>query len=84
MWPSIVHFYLRKLYLSTILLGNRQEGEQIIFMDIRVHLNANNRTETDFADEPLVWRKSPNWPSIVHFYLRKLDFAPFYRKITKT
>ena len=58
MWPSIVHFYSRKLYLSTILLGNRQEGEQIIFMDIRVLLNANNRNETDFADEPLVWRKS--------------------------
>ena len=27
-------------------------------MDVRVLLNANNRTETDFADEPLVWRKS--------------------------
>ena len=27
-------------------------------MDIRVLLNANNRTETDFAHEPLFWRKS--------------------------
>ena len=27
-------------------------------MDIRVLINANNRTETDFADEPLLWRKS--------------------------
>ena len=27
-------------------------------MDIRVLLNANNRTETNFADEPLLWRKS--------------------------
>ena len=27
-------------------------------MDIRVLLNANNRTETDFPDEPLFWRKS--------------------------
>ena len=27
-------------------------------MDIRVLLNANNHTETDFADEPLAWRKS--------------------------
>ena len=27
-------------------------------MDIRVLLNANNRIETDFADEPLVWRKT--------------------------
>ena len=57
-WPSIVHFYLRKLGLCTILSENHQEGEQIIFMNIRVHLNANNRTETDFADEPLLWRKS--------------------------
>ena len=56
-WPSIVHFYLRKLYVCTILSGNRQEGEQIIFMDVRVLLNANNRTETDFADEPLCSEK---------------------------
>ena len=27
-------------------------------MDIRVLLNANNHTETDFSDEPLFWRKS--------------------------
>ena len=26
-------------------------------MDIRELLNANNRTETDFADEPVFWRK---------------------------
>ena len=57
-WPSIVHFYLRKLYLCTILSENRQEGEQIIFIDITVLLNAKNRTKTDFADEPLFWRKS--------------------------
>ena len=57
-WPSIVHFYLRKLYICTIFSASHQEGEQIIFMDIRVLLNANNRTETDFADEPLFWRKS--------------------------
>ena len=25
----------------------------------------------------------PNFPSIVHFYERKLEFAPFYREITK-
>ena len=139
--PSIVHFYLRKSYICSLLLGNRQEGEQIIFMDIRVLLNANNRTETDFADEPLFWRKSaqlavyctflfkeiglctilsenhnegeqimfkgirvllnannrtetavsdnslyfwenlPIWPSIVHFYIRKCTFAPFYWEI---
>ena len=27
-------------------------------MDIRVLLNVNNHTQTDFADESLVWRKS--------------------------
>ena len=48
---------LRKLDLCTILSENHQEGEQIIFMDIRVLLNANNHTETYFADEPLFWRK---------------------------
>ena len=52
-WPSIVHFYLRKLYLCTILSRNHQEGEQIIFMDIRILLYANNRNETDFSEEPL-------------------------------
>ena len=51
-------------------------------MDIRVLLNANNHTETDFADEPLVWRKSAQlavyWPflfteivALLHFF-RKL------------
>ena len=29
-----------------------------MFMDIRVLLNANNRTETDVSDEPLFLRKS--------------------------
>ena len=27
-------------------------------MDIRVLIYANNRTETNFSDEPLFWRKS--------------------------
>ena len=57
-WPSNVHFYLWKLDICTILSENHQEGEQIIFMDIRVLFNANNRTKTDFADVPLLWRKS--------------------------
>ena len=56
--PSIAHFYLRKLEFAPILSENYKDVEQIIFMDIRVHLNANDRTETDFADEPLVSRKS--------------------------
>ena len=82
-WPSIVHFYLRKLYLCTILSENHQEGEQIIFMDIRVLLYPNNRTKTDFLMSLYFGENLPNWPSIVHFYFRKLEFAPFYRKITK-
>ena len=44
-------FLLEELYICTIFSGNHQEGEQIIFMDIRVHLNGNNRTKTDFSDE---------------------------------
>ena len=57
-WPSVVHFYLWKLDLCTILSENHQEGDQIIFLNIRVLLNANNRTETDDPDEPLFLRKS--------------------------
>ena len=55
-FPSIAHFYFRKLGICTVLSENHQEGEQIIFMDIRVLLNANNRPETDCSDEPLFWR----------------------------
>ena len=33
-WPSIVHFFLKKLDLCTILSENHQEKEQIIIMDI--------------------------------------------------
>ena len=55
-WRSIVHFYWRKLYICTIFSGYHQEGEQIIFMDIRVLLSANNRTKTDVSDVPLFWR----------------------------
>ena len=52
------HFYIWKLEICTILSENHEEREQIMLMDIRVLLNANNHTETDFADVPLVWRKS--------------------------
>ena len=82
-WPSIVHFYLRKLYLCTILSRNRQEGEQVIFMDIRILLDANYRTETDFSDEPLFWRKSAQLTVYCTFLFKEIGFAPFHRKITK-
>ena len=67
-WPSIAHLYLRKFDICTILSENHQEGEQIIFMDMRGLLNANNRNETDFADEPLFRKISAQLASIVHFY----------------
>ena len=78
--PSIVHFYLRKLYISTLLSRNHQEGEQIIFMDIRILLYANNRTETDFSDEPLFWRKSAQLTVYCRYLFKEIGFAPFYRK----
>ena len=71
-WPSIVHFYLKKLDIRNILSENHQEGEQIIFMDIRVLLNANNRTETDFADEPLLWRKSAQLTVFCRFLFKEI------------
>ena len=52
-------------------------------MDIRVLLNANNRAETDFTDEPLVWRKSAQFTVYCRFIFKEIAFAPFYRKITK-
>ena len=51
-------FLSKEFGICTILSENHQEGVQIIFIDIRVLLNTNNRTETYFSDEPLVWRKS--------------------------
>ena len=59
-WPSIVHFYLKKLDIRNILSENHQEGEQIIFMDIRVLLNANNRTETDLLTSHYFGENLPN------------------------
>ena len=82
-WPSIVHFYLRKLYICTILSRNHQEGEQIIFMHIRVLLNGNNRTQTDFSDEPVFWRKAAQLIVYCTFLFKEIGFAPFHRKITK-
>ena len=52
-WRSIVHFSLRKLDVCTILSENHKDVEQIIFMDVRVLLNANNRTKTDVSDDSL-------------------------------
>ena len=73
-WPSIVHFYLRKLYICRILSGNHQEGEQVIFMDIRALLYANNRTKINFSDKPLFWRKSAQFVRLLYIsILRKFE-----------
>ena len=36
-----------------ILSENHNDVEQIIFVDVRVLLNANNRTKTDVSDDSL-------------------------------
>ena len=41
-------------------------------MDIRVLRNANNRTQTDFADEPVFWRNYAQLAVYCTFLLRKL------------
>ena len=53
-------FLFKEIGYCTILSENHHEGEQIIFLDIRVLLNANNRTETDFSDEPYFGENLPN------------------------
>ena len=52
-------FLFKEIGICTILSENHKDVEQIIFMDIRVLLNANNRTQTDVSDEPLFLRKCP-------------------------
>ena len=54
-------------------------------MDIRVLLNANNRTETDdFADEPLFWRKSAQLAVYCTFLFKEIGrLHHFITKITK-
>ena len=72
--PSVVDFNLRKLKICTILSENHQEGVQIIFIDIRVLLNTNNRSETDFADVPLVWRKSAQFSVYCTFLFKEIGY----------
>ena len=77
-WPSIVYFYLSKLCVCTIFSASHQEGEQIIFMDIREPLNANNRTETDFPDEPLFWRKSAQLAVYCAFLFKEIVHLHYF------
>ena len=44
-------------------------------MDISVLLNANNRTATDFADEPLFWRKSAQLVVYCTFLFKEIGFC---------
>ena len=46
-------FLFKEIGICTILSENHKDVEQIIFMDIRVLLNANNRTKTDVSDDSL-------------------------------
>ena len=44
-------------------------------MDIRVLLDANNRTETDFSDEPLFWRKSAQLSVYCTFLFKEIGIC---------
>ena len=46
-------FLFKEIGICTILSENHKDVEQIIFMDIRVLLNANTRTETAVSDDSL-------------------------------
>ena len=76
--PSIVHFYLNKLEICTILSENHQEGEQIIFMDIGEFLSANDRTETDFTDEPLFRKISAQLAVYCRFLLKEIGILQHF------
>ena len=67
--------FLRKLEYAPFYRKITQRVEQIIFMDIRVLLNANNRTETDFADEPLFWRKSAQLSVYCTFLFKEIGIC---------
>ena len=43
-WSVYCTFLFKEIGICTILSENHKDVEQIIFMDIRVLLNANNRT----------------------------------------
>ena len=66
-------FLSKEFGICTILSENHQEGVQIIFVDIRVLLNANNRTKTDFADEPLLWSKSAPFTVYCRFLFKEIE-----------
>ena len=68
-------FLFKDIGICTILSGNPLEKEHIIFMEIRVPLNGNNRTETDFADEPLFWRKSAQLAVYFTFLFKEIGIC---------
>ena len=65
----------KEIGICTILSENHNDVEQIIFMDIRVLRNANNRIETDFADEPLFWRKSAQLAVYCTFLFKEIGLC---------
>ena len=52
-------------------------------MDIRVLLKANNRTETDFADEPLFWRNYAQLAVYCTFLFKEIVRLHHFIEITK-
>ena len=52
-------------------------------MDIRVLLYANNRTETDFSDEPLCWRKSAQLAVYCTFLFKEIVIGTILSKNQK-
>ena len=44
-------------------------------MDIRVLINANNRTKTDFAHEPLLWRKYSQLTVYCRFLFKEIGIC---------
>ena len=43
-------------------------------MHIRVLLNGNNRTQTDFSDEPVFWRKSAQLIVYCTFLFKEIGY----------
>ena len=74
-------FLFKEIGLCTILSENHKEREQIMFMDIRVLLNANNRTKTDVSDERLFLRKSAQLSVYCTFQFKEIgNFHHFIGK----
>ena len=74
-------FLFKEIGICTISSENHKEVEQIIFLNIRVLLNANNRTKTDVSDKPLFSRKSSQLAVYRTFLFKEIvHLHPFITK----